>query len=133
MNEEVCRIAETLLLKGNFLEYKKTTFAVAELDKVKINLGNALECDRTIVNRVVESVVVDEFVEEDNTIYVVEIIVNVTYVSFINRDGVMVENGGTGSTAIVNGEPIDNTDTRNFTFFIERSLAGAFTLTSVDF
>jgi hypothetical protein len=133
MNQEVCRIAETLLLKGNFLEYKKTTFTITELDGVKIDLGNGLECDRTIVHRVIESEVIDIIVEEDSTIYVVEIIADVGYISFVDRDGTMIENGGSEGITKINGDPIDNTNRRNFTFFIEHNLAGIFTLTNVDF
>ena len=74
-------MAENLLVKGEFLSWRRFKLYPLSITDVQIDPICNRQSDRIIVNKIIASSIVDSYPGEDSTIYIVEVLAAVSKAS----------------------------------------------------
>jgi hypothetical protein len=99
IDRKVCYLAESLVLKGEFLSWRKFTLPPLSIPDIEITPICNRQSDRLSVEKIIATHIIDSHQGKDaSTIYIIEVLVAVSNVSsFSENDETFVTNDSNNS------------------------------------
>jgi hypothetical protein len=95
IEQKVCHLAESLLVKGEFLSWRKFTLPPLSIPDIEIDPVCNKQSDRIVVEKIIATNIVDSHPGEDtSTIYIVEVMAALSNVSSLEDNESMIVTGG---------------------------------------
>jgi PBP1b-binding outer membrane lipoprotein LpoB len=87
INKKVCQLAENLLVKGEFLSWRRFSFSPQSIPDIEIAPICNKQSDRIVVEKIITTNIVDSHPGRDaSTIYLVEVLATVSNVSSLEEN-----------------------------------------------
>jgi hypothetical protein len=84
ITKKVCHLAESLLIKGEFLSWRRFSLPPQSIGDIKIAPICNKQSDRLVVEKIIATSIVESHPEKDaSTIYIVEILASISNVSYL--------------------------------------------------
>jgi hypothetical protein len=96
IDQKICYLAENLLVKGEFLSWRRFSLSPLSIADIKIDPTCNKQSDRIVVEKIIATSIIDSHPgEDDSTIYIVEVLAAVSNISSSSEDNEsMIVNGG---------------------------------------
>jgi hypothetical protein len=123
IDKKICYLAESLLVKGEFLSWRRFTLSPLSIADIEIAPICNKQTERIVVDKIIASSIVDSHLGKDtSTTYFVEVLAAVSIVSYIEGN----------ELAIVTSGNINSCE-QPFTFTIRHHSDDSFVLLDVAF
>jgi hypothetical protein len=123
IDKKICYLAESLLIKGEFLSWRRFTLSPLSIADIEIAPICNKQTDRIVVEKIIATSIVDSQQGRDNSMtYLVEVLAAVSTVSYIEGN----------ELAIVSSDSINSYE-QPFTFTIFHHSDDSFVLLDVSF
>jgi hypothetical protein len=123
LNQKICHLAESLLIKGEFLSWRRFNLSPLSISDIEIALICNRQSDRIIIEKIIATGIVESHSGKDaSTTYFVEVLAAVSIVSSLEKNELM----------IVTSDSIDSYE-QPFTFTICHHSDDSFVLFDVAF
>ena len=123
IDKKICYLAESLLVKGEFLSWRRFNLPAFSIPDLKISSVCNQQSDRIVVEKIITTGIVDSHLEKDaSTTYLVEVLAAVSIVSYLEGNDL----------AIVASESLNSYE-QPFTFTICHYSDNSFVLLDVSF
>ena len=123
IDKKICYLAESLLVKGEFLSWRRFNLPAFSIPDLKISSVCNQQSDRIVVDRIITTGIVDLQLGKDaSTTYLVEVLAAVSIVSYLEGNDL----------AIVASESLNSYE-QPFTFTICHYSDDSFVLLDVSF
>ena len=123
IDKKVCYLAESLLVKGEFMNWRRFNLPAFSIPDIKIASVCNQQSDRIVVEKIITTGIVDSHLEKDaSTTYLVEVLAAVSIVSYLEGNDL----------AIVASESLNSYE-QPFTFTICHYSDDSFVLLDVAF
>jgi hypothetical protein len=87
INQKVCYLAESLLVKGEFLSWRRFSLAPLSIPDIKIAPICNRQSDRIIVEKIISTDIIDSHLARNaSTIYIVEVLAVLSNVSSLEEN-----------------------------------------------
>ena len=91
ISRKVCYLAESLLIKGEFVSWRRFSFPALSIADIEIASICNRQSDRIVVEEIIASSIVDSHPGKDtSTTYLVEVLAAVSIVSSLEENGLTI-------------------------------------------
>ena len=91
IDKKVCYLAESLLVKGEFLSWRRFNLPAFSIPDLKISSVCNQQSDRIVVEKIITTGIVDSHLEKDaSTTYLVEVLAAVSIVSYLEGNDLAI-------------------------------------------
>ena len=95
ISKKVCYLAESLLIKGEFLSWRRFSLPPQSIPDIEIAPICNRQSDRIVVEKIIASSIIESHSgEESSTIYIVEVLAAISNVSSLEENELMLVLGG---------------------------------------
>jgi hypothetical protein len=87
INKKVCYLAENLLLKGEFISWRRFSLSPLSMPDIKIDSICNKQRNRIVVEKIIATGIVESHPGKDaSTIYIVEVLASISNVSYLEEN-----------------------------------------------
>ena len=91
INQKICHLAENLLVKGEFINWRRFNLPAFSIPDLKISSVCNQQSDRIVVEKIITTGIVDSHLEKDaSTTYLVEVLASVSTVSYLEGNDLAI-------------------------------------------
>jgi hypothetical protein len=91
INQKICHLAESLLIKGEFLSWRRFSLSPLSIPDIEISPICNRQSDRIIVEKIIATGIADSRLARDaSTIYIVEVLAVLSNVSSLEENERMI-------------------------------------------
>ena len=91
IDKKVCYLAESLLVKGEFMSWRRFNLPAFSIPDLKISSVCNQQSDRIVVEKIITTGIVDSHLEKDaSTTYLVEVLAAVSIVSYLEGNDLAI-------------------------------------------
>ena len=91
IDKKVCYLAESLLVKGEFMNWRRFNLPAFSIPDLKISSVCNQQSDRIVVEKIITTGIVDSHLEKDaSTTYLVEVLASVSTVSYLEGNDLAI-------------------------------------------